>query len=305
MKNFVRKFNIYGTEVHIKSPITTMLSDYDPTADGSQHLLSERYNSLAQAQKDYPVATSLNDTIDWAALQQAIADTEKVGGVVYIPSGHYRFNKKITVDSQTNAKISIVGQGADTTRLDFPSSNGLDIIGTLDMTGDKNISMQTFEGLMIIGAASQNIGLNLTALSMVNIRNIYIAGFDTGIFANGVDHSIFENVVMRFNKKGSYFHSSDILTYTECNNVSFYNCQWGSNTLYGGYFDGMSNIGLFNSAVENNGTDNATNGNVNSYGLKFYNGGYQGGVACTLNNVYFESNAGIADLHLYNEIHSF
>lgn len=39
--------------------------------DGTPHPLSERYNSLAAAQVVYPHATSLTQTIDWAACQAA------------------------------------------------------------------------------------------------------------------------------------------------------------------------------------------------------------------------------------------
>lgn len=42
--------------------------------DGTLHLLSERFSTLAEAQVYYPLATSLSQSIDWAAMQKA--DTE-------------------------------------------------------------------------------------------------------------------------------------------------------------------------------------------------------------------------------------
>lgn len=43
--------------------------DFGLIGDGTEHLLSERYKTLAQAKLQYPRATSLSDTIDGCALQ--------------------------------------------------------------------------------------------------------------------------------------------------------------------------------------------------------------------------------------------
>jgi hypothetical protein len=53
------------------------VKDYGAIGDGTLHPLSERYNTLADAQKKYPHARSLNDSIDWAALQQAVNNFSK------------------------------------------------------------------------------------------------------------------------------------------------------------------------------------------------------------------------------------
>lgn len=45
--------------------------DYGLIADGSSHALSTRYATLAEAQADYPFATSLTQQIDWAACKLA------------------------------------------------------------------------------------------------------------------------------------------------------------------------------------------------------------------------------------------
>lgn len=46
--------------------------DYGAIADRDYHPLSERYATLAAAQVVYPFATSLNQSIDWAALQKCL-----------------------------------------------------------------------------------------------------------------------------------------------------------------------------------------------------------------------------------------
>jgi hypothetical protein len=46
--------------------------DFGLIGDGSYHPLSERYSTLAEAQAIYPFATSLTQSIDWAAIQSAL-----------------------------------------------------------------------------------------------------------------------------------------------------------------------------------------------------------------------------------------
>ena len=46
--------------------------DFGAIGDGQSHKLSTKYSTLADAQKDYPIATSLDDEIDWCALQTMI-----------------------------------------------------------------------------------------------------------------------------------------------------------------------------------------------------------------------------------------
>ncbi|WP_278844587.1 BppU family phage baseplate upper protein [Limosilactobacillus vaginalis] len=71
--------------------------DFNPTRDGKAHTLSESYSSVDEAQKDYPVATSLADTKDWCAITEAIQEGQKQGKNVYVAPGHYVVNKTITL----------------------------------------------------------------------------------------------------------------------------------------------------------------------------------------------------------------
>lgn len=62
------------------------IAEYNPIADGEEHLLSERYASLSAAQVDYPNAVALTDTIDYQAGLEAIKAVEAAGGgTVFIP----------------------------------------------------------------------------------------------------------------------------------------------------------------------------------------------------------------------------
>lgn len=69
--------------------------DFGAVGDGQSHKLSTKYNTLANAQKVYPIATSLNDEIDWCALQ-SMFDYAKVQ-----PN-----NRKATIDWSGNFHLN-------------------------------------------------------------------------------------------------------------------------------------------------------------------------------------------------------
>lgn len=102
--------------------------DFGAIGDGQSHKLSTKYATLADAQKVYPIATSLNDEIDWCALQsmfnyaQSQRDTRKS---VINWSGNFHLNKglRYIVDSSgTAAYRSIIGDLNFTLRSDFDQS---------------------------------------------------------------------------------------------------------------------------------------------------------------------------------------
>lgn len=69
--------------------------DYGAIQDGTLHTLAEKYATLADAQKKYPFATSLNDSIDWAAIQLAI--NSRPYKAFFITNGESVINKKLVM----------------------------------------------------------------------------------------------------------------------------------------------------------------------------------------------------------------
>lgn len=64
--------------------------DFGAFGDGKPHPLSDRFPNLTEAQKYYPAATSLAESIEWHAHDRAIAAAKaSVGGVIYTPAGTY------------------------------------------------------------------------------------------------------------------------------------------------------------------------------------------------------------------------
>lgn len=70
-----------------------LISDLGAIGDGVLHPLSERYATLQDAQIVYPDATSLDESIDGAALQKGLF----AGARIYAPPGRYILNRSIRV----------------------------------------------------------------------------------------------------------------------------------------------------------------------------------------------------------------
>lgn len=80
--------------------------DFGATGDGHYHPLSERFSTLAMAQVAYPFATSLEQSIDWAAFQSAVKNSK--GAAVYASAGEYVLTDELLI---TEACMQIFGQG--------------------------------------------------------------------------------------------------------------------------------------------------------------------------------------------------
>jgi len=63
-----------------KSCEQTSPEDFGAIGDGQPHFLSERFSTLQEAQVTYPFATSLTQSIDWAAITAAISTGRQVLG---------------------------------------------------------------------------------------------------------------------------------------------------------------------------------------------------------------------------------
>ena len=82
--------------------LTDILSvkDFGAIGDGKLHTLQEwvnsnKFGSLAQIQAVYPRAKSLEDSIDWLAIQTACDVADKTGAGVLVPAARYILNRTL------------------------------------------------------------------------------------------------------------------------------------------------------------------------------------------------------------------
>lgn len=83
---------VYGAVRTVADNITDFanVKNFGAIGDGQYHPLSERFSTLAMAQVAYPHATSLSQSIDWAAAQAALNYAElHASCAVYVPAGIY------------------------------------------------------------------------------------------------------------------------------------------------------------------------------------------------------------------------
>jgi hypothetical protein len=109
----------------IPTPASINVKDFGAIGDDNSHPLSQRYQSLAQAQLDYPFATSLQHEIDGIAIQAAIWSVGQPeaprGATVFIPRGIYRCSDDLHISRQ----LVLMGAGRGNTQLSFAPGKGI------------------------------------------------------------------------------------------------------------------------------------------------------------------------------------
>lgn len=172
--------------------------------DDKLHLLSEKFTTLEEAQKVYPSATSLNDSIDSVAIQKAIdsynieiysGGVPKNGGIVYIPMGQYRLNKTIKMKKG----IQLIGCGTGGTYLSW---SALNIIG---IEYEEDAESTSIKDLTILDVAN---GILIRTSNYCNFERLALHGcYNNGIeIQNGVCNT-FEGIKITGSRYGIYFNT--------------------------------------------------------------------------------------------------
>ena len=243
-------------------------------------------------------------TDDLTAIQNAIDYASENGYTFYLPNGNYYISDKIVIDNTNGKKIDFIGAGVWNTTITVGGAIGIEITGVYNSDDESSyITKQIVKGFLVQPSADNTNdvkGINIFNLSCIKLEDIYVAGCNYGIFVNGIDHSIFENVTLQWNDTGLYMTNSDFVNYTNPNNIDLFHCRFASNKVAGAYINFPTTFNMHGGSVEHNGTNAGTTYNEANCGIAIINGGLQGGVACNIHGVYFESNAGIGDLYLIN-----
>lgn len=135
--------------------------------DGTLHPLSERFSSLGEAQSVYPHATSLTQSVDWAALQSAINYSSSAKLPV-------RLNAKYYVNSTLNISIygaKLFGDRAwsEGVSIAMPANANyvlFNITATCSLAGFKILGPSS-------GTISSNILIHVTNTNAVRLDNLF------------------------------------------------------------------------------------------------------------------------------------
>ncbi len=146
---------------------TISVRQFGAIGDGQFHPLSSQFPDLGTAQKKYPAATAISESLDGAAIQAAIDHAAQRGKAfqlrrcVHIPAGRYRLSRSIRLPSN----VSLIGDGI-----------GMSII---DNQGTR------LDAPLIVNADSEAVSMSLRDLSLhggthgvrINVRQ-YVDGYE-------------------------------------------------------------------------------------------------------------------------------
>jgi len=111
--------------------------EYGAIGDGQSHPLSDYYSTLSEAQQKYPHATSLNNELDWAAVQLAInKDTPEGRTEIIVPPGDYLIGD-LKIDRRTLLRGFSTRKYQQSVFLVPDGKNGILIEKTYDNDGNK------------------------------------------------------------------------------------------------------------------------------------------------------------------------
>lgn len=197
------------------------IRDLGAIGDGNSHKLSNFFNSLDEAKKIYEIADSLDDEIDWCAIQTALAmnkeskegenyDTDK-GYTILIPQGCFVVNKPLKIlysgtsvyGHGTNSIIKAIGENISEL-LSVDESNGKVLyvnIYNLALYGNKKGN-----GLHL------NVGFGDGVDRRFRVDNIFSRKFINNFYFRGpYRDSIFTRLYSYESEKdGIYVETSDI-----------------------------------------------------------------------------------------------
>src|SRR5579885_450487 len=161
---------------------------FGAVADGQLHALSSRFKTLAAAQRVFPFAQSLSESLDRCAIQQCLhvaLDENYRGKTIFVDAGDYYLDQQLTVPPGMGLRL--VGSGARTRLL----WNGPAASAALVLPQNQECSFEHFtihetapgaSGLLLTTTAG-NFGGIVSTLN--RFQGIRIEGFDSSCVVAG------------------------------------------------------------------------------------------------------------------------
>lgn len=243
--------------------IAINVKNFGAKGDWKSHKLDTIFSSLEEAKIVYPCATSLDDEIDWCAIQTAL----NISTNVYIPYGGYTINKTLVLKDGTILK----GASNKATQILYSPMDGVlfdtNVENSYITISDMAISNTNLSQSGTCGTDNTAIAINYKSCIYGHFNNLKIYGFDVGIDfgSNSWVQNVYNCTIQNCNKAikgGGEFNSIAI------NKVIALFCD------YGFYIGGGRTISITDCCVERN--------NIGIY--KYDNGSIE------ISKTYFEAN---------------
>lgn len=269
-------------------------------ASGSK--LYNRINNTVSV-TDFPGCDTTGATDSTAAFIAAKSSIESTGkaGTVLVPAGTYKISSTIANDRSSNAafgKVSWQGAGSDSTTIVYSGPGILFSLVGGTSSATATMTYIKFSGMTLFGSGAANtFAFSCVLSSFCRFSDIHIEGFDYGFYGQDIDHCLYDMVTFRFNKKGFFARQAPVPNplSTEPNQLTFMQCQFGSNSDYAVSYTGGAANTFIGCQFEVNGASGPS-----GYGVQVTDPSYQGGPTLIMDGCYFESNNGVADVILVN-----
>lgn len=244
---------------------------------------------------------------DTTAIQAGIDLACQYGGCVYLPAGTYKITAPLVFSMNNGTtdpfkRPSMRGDGmAATTIYQTLNENGIEIVGF-----DANpAGYCLFQDFTLYGYQLNKTGIGLQNIAFATIDNVYLAGWQTGLYGVNVLSSTFNDLVIRYNTGGFYFEANSTLGfYSEPNAITMSNCTVGNNYAYGGRVIGAGTFNYTGGSIEANGA--GTDLSSGKWGLALTDVGgkvaQQSSCGFNISGVYFEGNGGQAQLQIQQTV---
>lgn len=236
-------------------------------------------------------------TDDGPALQAALTYGTSTGKTIFIPAGVYLCTTPLVMDdtatsvSFTGPRCNIIGDGSANTSIVYPS--GTDALFTI---GNSFLQYHiTITGVYLEGPGGGAPGTG-TALAVQNalffsMNDVRVTGFGTGMVGTDIYNMYCANSTFAYNVEGMYLQ---VGTYTQPNAITFIATTFGYNSNFGLNAQLVTTMNFFGGTFQGNGIG----GSGAFVGGADISMGPDGAAGCNLQGVYFEENAGDADLFI-------
>jgi hypothetical protein len=283
-----------GTTLSLSTPAQQSVTDAS-LSPGSK-VYNRTFNSVSVT--DFPGCDPTGMTDSTAAFIAAKTAIEATGraGRVDVPAGHYIVSGTISNDRSANSALPVVswaGAGADATTITYTGNGTLfSIVGSTTLAS----LYGKISGMTLFGTGLANTFAFVPVLcSFFRFSDLHIEGFDYAYYCQDIDHTLYDNQVIRFNKKAFFAQQNPTPgpNSTCPNQLTFLQCAISSNSDYGVLIEQGAANTFVGCQFEVNGA-----GNAHGWGIKIDGASLQGGPAIIMEGGYFESNNGDADLIL-------
>lgn len=238
--------------VHDKMTETISVRDFGAIGDGQVHPLSEKFNSLSDAQAVYPFVTSLSQSQDYAGAQLALL---RAGGrEIRMPSGKYLISSPgLSYEPTDRIPLVLKGDGVDCTTLQKTGSYTNAVLRVGKNPSPFFLTNNVIKGFTINGVDKLSYaGLQMLDCWFNTLSNIKIINTDVGlemltsIFSN-CDSITTDSTNVSLNI--SYW-SGESFTGSQPGVNVFNNCVFQNSSKRGVQFDDGENLILQNCAIE-------------------------------------------------------